>query len=351
MDASARLTDAIQQAMLRPFWIGTLEVDVTSSIGVAHAAAGHFRLDHLVRDASIAMHEARANGPGNTTVFTAALRDKAIDELALEVALRDALFHERLSLRYQPICDAQTSAIMGIEALVRWRHAERGDVPPSVFIPVAEKAGLIRNLGRWVFRTACAQVSAWHERFPSMNLHLSVNASGQELRDPRYLSEVRGILAATGLDPRNLQVEVTESVFLRHPETTGEILDGLRALGIRVALDDFGTGYSALGYLGRYPVDTLKIDHSFVSGMLTHSGTRAVVDAIIQLGHALELSVVAEGVEEESQLRTLRASGCELVQGYLLGHPLSASELEALLHRQDRERALDAGDADLHRSS
>ena len=180
------------------------------------------------------------------------------------------------------------------------------------------------------------QVRAWHDRYPSVDLHLSVNASGEELRDTRYLLDVRQILVETRLDPRRLQVELTEGVFLRQPETTGEILDGLRALGVRVALDDFGTGYSSLGYLSRYPVDTLKIDRSFVSKMLTHRSTRAVVEAAIWLGHAMELSVVAEGVEANAQLEMLRAAGCDLVQGYLLGPPLSSAELEAALDDQTR---------------
>ena len=335
MEAALRLAERINETMRRPFVVGTREVTATCSIGVAHAAAGHSRFEELVRDAGVAMYEAKANGSGGSAVFTAAMRDKAADALVFESDLRRALSGGEFTLRYQPICEADTSDIVGVEALIRWRHAERGHVPPSQLIPAAEKAGLIRNLGQWVFRNACTQMLAWHERYPSLNLQLSVNASGDELRDDQYLSDVQDILAATRLDPRRLQVEVTEGVFLRQPETTGEILDGLRALGVRVALDDFGTGYSSLAYLSRYPVDTLKIDRTFVSGMLRQRRTREVVEAVIRLGHAMELSVVAEGVEEDAQLQALRASGCDLVQGFLLGKPLNSADLEAALDRQE----------------
>ena len=335
MQAALRLAERINETMRRPFGVGTREVTATCSIGVAHAATGHSRFEELIRDAGVAMYEAKANGSGGCAVFTAAMRDKAADALVLESDLRHALSSGEFTLRYQPICDADTSGIVGVEALIRWRHTERGEVPPSQLIPAAEKAGLIRNLGKWVFRNACTQMLVWHERYPSLNLQLSVNASGDELRDGQYLSDVRDILATTRLDPRRLQVEVTEGVFLRQPETTGEILDGLRALGVRVALDDFGTGYSSLAYLSRYPVDTLKIDRTFVSGMLQQRRTREVVEAVIRLGHAMELSVVAEGVEEDAQLQALRASGCDLVQGFLLGRPLSSADLEAALDRQE----------------
>ncbi len=345
MDAALGLAERINEAMRRPLKTGTQDVTTTCSIGVAHAAAGRSSFEELIRDAGAAMYEAKANDRGGCAVFSEAMRDRVADELALETDLRHALSRGDFALHYQPICDTATSAIFGVEALIRWQHAERGDVPPSLFIPVAEKAGLIRSLGQWVLQHACAQVRAWHERYPLVDLHLSVNASGEELRDTRYLSDMQAVLAATRLDPRRLQVEVTEGVFLRQPETTGGILDGLRALGIRVALDDFGTGYSSLGYLSLYPVDTLKIDRSFVSKMLNRRTTQAVVEAVIRLGHAMELSVVAEGVEEDGQLQTLRASGCDLVQGYLLSRPLPQTELEVLLNRQANGEAATRGNA------
>ena len=334
--AALRHATRIQDAMRRPFKVGAHEVTTTCSIGVAHSAPGHSKVKDLIRDAGVAMHDAKASGWGGCVVFTGAMRDRAASELRLQTELSHALSRGDFELRYQPICDVGGSAIVGVEALVRWRHVEYGDVSPSTFIPMAEKAGLIRSLGQWVFRKGCAQVRAWHERYPSIGLCLSVNASPDELRDSRYLQDVEEMLAATGFDPARLQVEVTESVFLQQTESTDDILDGLRRLGVRVALDDFGTGYSSLGYLSRYPVDTLKIDRSFVSGMLTQERTRAVVEGIIRLGHAMGISVVAEGVEEQDQLLTLQASGCDLVQGYLLAQPLLEDELEAVLDRQER---------------
>ena len=320
--------------MAQPVGMDGREVTTTCSVGIAHAALGHSKGEELIRDASAAMYEAKANGPGGRATFTAAMREKADDVLALEADLRLGLSRNEFTLCYQPICGAQDTAILGVEALIRWHTAARGEVPPSVFIPVAEKTGLIRRLGQWMFRQACAQMSAWHDSYPSLNLYLSVNASGEELRDGNYLADVRDVMASTRLDPKRLQVEVTEGVFLRQPETTGEILDGLRTMGVRIALDDFGTGYSSLSYLSRYPVDALKIDRSFVSEMLTQHRTRAVVEAVIRLGHAMELSIVAEGVENDAQLQALRASGCDSIQGYLLSRPLPPGELQAVLGQQ-----------------
>ena len=333
-DAAVSLAGRINEALRRPMRLGAQKVAATCSIGVAHAGPGHSKVEELVRDAGVAMYEAKAGGPGGHAVFTAAMRDKAADELALETDLRHALARGGFALHYQPICDAGTAAIVGMEALARWRHPKRGDVPPSLFIPVAERAGLIRDIGRWVLSEACAQMHAWNVRHPLLDLHVSVNASGEELRDPGYLADVRDVLAATRLDPRRLQIEVTEGVFLRQPETTGVILDGLRALGVRIALDDFGTGYSSLSYLSRYPVDTLKIDRSFVAAMLTERRTQAVVEAIIRLAQAMVLTVVAEGVEEEAQMKALRAAGANLVQGYLPGRPLPVAGAGAMLARQ-----------------
>ena len=256
-------------------------------------------------------------------------REAAVDALNLEASLRHALDHGEGVVHYQPICGAGTKQLVGVEALARWRHPTLGTIPPSVFITAAERAGLIRKLGMLVLHTACAQAREWREHAPELTL--SVNASVEELCDRRFLRDVEGVLAATGFDPRQLQLEVTESVFLHQPELGAEVLRGLRSLGIRVALDDFGMGYSSLGYLSRYPVDTLKIDRTFVAGMLDDANARAVVAAIQQLGQAMQLHVVAEGVEEEAQLEVLQDIGCLLVQGYLLGQPVPGEEMAAAL--------------------
>ncbi|MGI4795760.1 MAG: putative bifunctional diguanylate cyclase/phosphodiesterase, partial [Janthinobacterium lividum] len=326
-----RLAQRFADAMRDPVWLGVQEVFSACSIGVAHAAAGSCTPQELMRDADIAMYWAKREDRGGHAVFTEAMRDETAGVLALQTDLRRAVTRGEFVLHYQPICDAATRELVGVEALVRWRHPERGAIPPASFIPAAEQSGLIRDIGRWVLREACAQARAWHERFPGLELRLSVNASGEELRDRRYLGDVQDILAETGLDPRRLQLEVTEGVFLRHPEMAGEVLGGLRALGVRIALDDFGTGYSSLGYLNRYPVDALKIDRSFVAEMLEQPRTWAVVEAIVKLGQAMDLAVVAEGVEEEAQLQALCDAGCSLAQGYLLAQPLPAEQIEAVL--------------------
>ncbi len=326
-----RLAQRFAKAMYDPVRFGAQELLASCSMGIAHAAVGTCTPGELVRDADTAMYWAKREDRGGCAVFTEAMRDEAASALALHADLRRAIERGELVLHYQPICDAATRSLVAVEALVRWRHPERGEIGPASFIPAAERTGLIRDIGRWVLREACLQASAWHGRFPGLSLRLSVNASGEELRDRRYLGEVREILAETGLDPRRLQLEVTEGVFLRQPEIAGEVLGGLRNLGVWIALDDFGTGYSSLGYLNRYPVDALKIDRSFVADMLAQPRTWAVVETIVKLGQAMELAVVAEGVEDDAQLQALHNAGCSLVQGYLLAPPLPAELIEAML--------------------
>ena len=202
---------------------------------------------------------------------------------------------------------------------------------PSVFIRIAEETGLIREIGRWVLREACARMRRWRDEHPGLDLYLNVNTSGQELTGSGFVAAVQDILWDTGLDPACLQLEVTESIFLQQPDLIGEILDRIRALGVRIALDDFGTGYSSLSYLDRYRVDTIKIDRSFVSGMPTRHAACTIVETIVRLGQAMGLDVVAEGVEDEAELAALRAIGCAAVQGYLLGWPRSAEDIAVCL--------------------
>ncbi|MGI4792988.1 MAG: sensor domain-containing protein [Janthinobacterium lividum] len=336
MDAATWLAQRFAEAMRDPVLLGVQEVFSACSIGVAHSAAGACTPQELMRDADIAMYWVKREDRGGYALFTQGMRNEAAGELDLQTDLRRAVDRGEFVVHYQPICDAATGHLVALEALVRWQHPERGLVPPALFIPASERTGLIRDIGRWVLREACAQASAWHARFPGLELWLSVNASGEELRDRRYLSEVQHVLAETGLAPRLLQIEVTEGVFLRHPEVAGEVLGALRGLGIRIALDDFGTGYSSLGYLNRYPVDALKIDRSFVAEMLAQPRTWAVVEAIVKLGQAMDLSVVAEGVEENAQLQALHAAGCDLMQGYLFAVPLPAKQIEELLRSPHR---------------
>ena len=324
----------IIETMRRPLWLGKQEVFSNCSLGVVYANDQHKLPEELLRDADIAMYQAKRNDVGGYAIFAAGMHESAVAALGLRTDLQNALGRDEFFLNYQPICNAGTRKIIGVEALIRWRHPTRGLVPPVAFIATAEESGLIREIGRWVLREACLQMRHWRVRFPDLRLRLSVNASGKELKDRHFASEVGNILSSTGLDPRSLQIEVTEGIFLQHPESTSKILSSLRDLGIRIALDDFGTGYSSLSYLDRYQMDTIKIDQSFVLRMLTEPRTLAIVATIVQLGQVLDLDIVGEGIEDDAQLQALVRVGCSSAQGYLLGRPMSAADLELALANQ-----------------
>ncbi|MGI4975521.1 MAG: sensor domain-containing protein [Janthinobacterium lividum] len=334
MEDVVALAQAIRAAMRQPLWIGTQEIFASFSIGVAEALARHTVPEELLRDADIAMYQAKRHNAGGHVVFTGPMHDGVVDALRLQTDLRNAVLRGEFVLHYQPICDATTRAITGMEALVRWNHPRRGLVHPDGFIAVAEETGLIREIGRWVLREACGQMMRWRERFPLAGLRLSVNTSGEELRDPHFVAATRDIIAATGIDPRCVQLEVTESVFLHQPEQAGETLAVLRAMGLRIALDDFGTGYSSLGYLDRYAMDTIKVDRSFVARMSGQPRSVAIVRTIVALGQAMALDIVAEGIEHEHQLRVLRDLGCGSIQGFLLGRPVTGADMTLALERQ-----------------
>lgn len=335
-----RLARQIIEAMRRPMWIGDQEIFSSCSVGVALAGPQHVEPEELLRDADIAMYQAKRHDTGNYAIFADSMHDVAVRALELQNDLQRAILRGEFLLHYQPICCAGTSAITGFEALVRWNHPQRGLVQPGDFIEAAEETGLIRDIGRWVLRDAAVQMGVWRDCFPGISLRLSVNASAVELKDPGFVADLRSILASTGLDPCALQIEVTEGVFIESPEIIDGIIGSIRELGVRIALDDFGTGYSSLSYLDRYPLDTLKIDRSFVACMLMRPRTRAIVNAMVQLGLALDLEIVAEGVEDASQLQALVAAGCGSVQGYFLGRPLPVEQADAALTRQSEANVL-----------
>ena len=331
MDTVVALAQRIIETMRRPLWIGKQEVFSSCSVGVVRATQQHQLPEELLRDADIAMYEAKRNDTGGYAVFAGSMHDSAFETLELRTDLQNAVARNEFFLEYQPVCNAFTGQITGVEALIRWRHPVRGLISPLAFIETAEETGLIREIGRWVLSEASTRMCIWRNRFPDLDLTLNVNTSGEELKDHRFTSGVRDTLAVTGLDPKALQIEVTESIFLQNPALIGTILSGIRALGVRIALDDFGMGYSSLSYLDRYQMDTIKIDRSFVASMLTRQRTMAIVETIVKLGHALDLDIVAEGVEDEAQLQALQAKGCHLVQGYYLGRPMSADDVDVAL--------------------
>ena len=347
-DAAARAVDvaeAILAALSRPVSLGKGDVFTGCSVGIAHATGHHMRPEELLRDADIAMYVAKKQGGKAYAIYNADMHAGAVEALLLQTDLRHAIARAEFQIEYQPIYNATSGKLIALEALVRWHHPKRGVIGPDVFIPIAEDIGTIREIDRWVMRESCSQLRAWEACCPELDARLSINVSGDELRHAGFLGEVRAILAEFGLQGGRLQLEITESVFLRRPELIGKILSELRALGIRVALDDFGTGYSSLGYLDRYEFDALKIDRTFVVRMLRQERAMAIMEGIVRLGSALRLDIVAEGVETEAQLAMLRSLGCANVQGYLLGRPMPAPAVTALLRQPGLHAA--AGLADL----
>jgi EAL domain-containing protein (putative c-di-GMP-specific phosphodiesterase class I) len=256
----------------------------------------------------------------------------AVERLELETDLRQGLERNEFRLVYQPILSLADGQIVEVEALVRWQHPTRGQISPAQFIPIAEETGLIEPIGLWVLEEACRQARVWQRLLPpDRSLVMSVNLSGRQFQDPRLVDQIRRILRETGLEPQALKLEITESVLMQDAESTAARMRALTDIGVRFAIDDFGTGYSSLSYLRRFPVDTLKIDRSFVEGLGTDAQALAIVRSIVALAKALNLSVTGEGVETAAQHAQLRELGCDRGQGYLFARPLVAADLVGLL--------------------
>ncbi|MBC8982351.1 EAL domain-containing protein [Pseudomonas lurida] len=325
------LAQRIVSELSQPVVIDGQNIFTSCSLGIVTADASHNTPEDLLRDADVAMYAAKKKGRGRWTIFDSSMRKAAIDALLMQNALKQAIAREEFSVVYQPIYNVKTGEITGVEALARWLHPELGHVSPDVFIPIAEDIGVIHELGRWVMQQACTELQRWRYEFPSLRLHLNVNVSGTELLRPGYVAQVSNVLSTTGACAHELKIEITESVFLQEPEMTASVLEGIRALGIRVALDDFGTGYSSLVYIDRYPFDAIKIDRSFVSRMMSFDRSDAIIRSILSLGRTLNLAITAEGVETLAQLQRLKEMDCPFVQGYLLSPPVRAEELSTLL--------------------
>jgi EAL domain-containing protein (putative c-di-GMP-specific phosphodiesterase class I) len=278
------------------------------------------------------MYRAKAGGSARYEVFDQRMHARVVAQLKLENDLRRAIERKEFRLHYQPIVSIESGRVTGFEALVRWQHPERGLVQPAEFIPTAEETGLIVPLGSWVLEAACRQMSAWHDLSAShRDLKLSVNLSGRQFAQADLLERITRILAETRLDPRCLQLEITESVVMDNAKAIISLMGELRALGLELAIDDFGTGYSSLSYLHRFPIDTLKIDRSFVTQMTDNSENAEIVRTIVTLARSLDMEVVAEGVETADQLRQLSDLGCDYGQGYLFSRPVGAGQAAELL--------------------
>jgi diguanylate cyclase (GGDEF)-like protein len=326
------LADRVSSVFDAPFPIDERELTIRSSIGVVLASAAHATADELLRDADVAMYRAKASGRGSYALFEPSMQAEVAARQELESDLREAVEHERLTIAYQPVVDLRDGRIVAVEALARWTHPERGEVSPSVFIPSAEESGLILPLGAWVLRRACLDVATLRRAGgAAANLRLNVNLSPRQLGDRRIVRVVLAALRDAGLPPDALDLEITESLVLDCGEEGLGYLRLLRAAGCGVAFDDFGTGFSSLGNLRSLPIDGLKIDVSFVTAMLDGAVEAAVVDAVVNLGAALGVAVVAEGVEDAATAKRLVEIGCPFAQGYYFARPEPIAELRVRL--------------------
>ena len=318
------------QAVALPHAIDQHDLHVTASIGVSVYPDDGLDADTLIKNADTAMYQAKENGRRSFQFFKPAMNIRAVERQSIEEDLRRALEQREFALHYQPKVNLTTGAITGAEALIRWMHPTRGSVSPVDFIPVAEDCGLILPIGAWVLREACEQARAWMDAGLPV-ISMAVNVSAMEFRDRNFLDGLFAILAETGLDPRSLEVELTESVLMKHAAATATILQALRKSGIQVAVDDFGTGYSSLSYLQKFPVDAVKIDQSFIRQISTAGADTTIVKAVIGMARGLRLRVIAEGVETLEEVAFLRAYRCEEAQGYYFSRPMPAQQFAMLL--------------------
>jgi diguanylate cyclase (GGDEF)-like protein/PAS domain S-box-containing protein len=324
------IAEKLLESLRHPFHLEGREFLITTSIGISLYPEDGTDAETLIKNADTAMYQAKEQGRDNCQLFNAFVNAKALKRIGLEHGLRRALQNAEMAMHYQPIYDFRAERITGMEALLRWTHPEMGPIPPSVFIPLAEATGVMAPIGEWAMRTACEQAKAWHEA-GFRHLSLAVNLSVTQLQQPDLVSRVKKILGETGLEARLLEIEITESSAMQSPETSIRTLYDLKKLGVRISLDDFGTGHSSLSYLKRFPIDTLKIDQSFVRDITTDPDTAAIVTAIIAMAHSLRLKVIAEGVEVSEQANFLKRYACDQMQGFLIRPPVAAEQFLELL--------------------
>ncbi|MBT0773837.1 EAL domain-containing protein [Kineosporia sp. J2-2] len=325
------LAGRIRESLEEPIVVDGRDLFIRASIGIASAEVGTVNADQLIRNADLAMYQAKERQDGEPALYDPSMHSSLVERLALEAELRKAVTDQGLQVHYQPTYGIHDGELAGVEALVRWPHPERGMIPPDVFIPLAEQTGLIHELGRFVLREACFQGREWATLSPSTALSIGVNVSGKQLQRRDFAGEVSQALADSGLSAEHLVLEMTESVLMNDTESTLRTLEALKAMGVRIAIDDFGTGYSSLSYLHRFPVDILKIDRSFVERLSGTDAEDSLVQSIVQLGQTLQLETIAEGIEEPGQLLALRRLGCTMAQGYHFGRPGPADVVSRLM--------------------
>ena len=329
-DQASLIAGRLVRAFEAPVEIAGRKVASSASIGVVTATGEGETAEGLLSAADAAMYGAKQEGGARYMVFDEGMRSRAGERMKIESELRDALEREELTVFYQPQIDLRTGEPVGLEALVRWRHPQRGLLQPAQFIDVAEESGLIEQLGARVLEQACLDFSSIESRRRERLRTMSVNLSAVQFASPRLAEMVAGVLERCGVEPPTLCLEITETTLVTGAAATSDVLSALQELGVRLAIDDFGTGYSSLGYLRRLPVDQLKVDRSFIEGLGSRDDDRAIVSAVVNMGHSLGLSVLAEGVETDEQLSELRSLGCDLGQGYRFARPRPATELEEL---------------------
>ena len=329
---ATRVADRLQQEFAAPFTVQGQQIMLTASLGLTCCHAGYESGDHLLRDATTAMHRAKASGRTGFVMFDPAMHAQAMGRLKLEADLRQALERQEFRLAYQPIVALTSGQVAGFEALLRWEHPENGLIRPDGFLEMATELGLMTKIGDWSLREACRQLTVWHAAFPQIRpLTISVNFSLRHFANADVAALVNEVLLATGVDPSSLKIEITESDMMQNPEAVTEVLTQLASQRVQTCLDDFGTGYSSLSYLQQLPIAFLKIDQSFVRRLGTDDDALAIVKTIIVLAHQLGRQVIAEGVETAEQLTILRALGFEYGQGYVFAKPLPCADVSAFL--------------------
>jgi diguanylate cyclase (GGDEF)-like protein len=326
------IAERLLEAMAQPFKLDGADTNltVTASVGIAHG--DRTTGEELLRDADIAMYRAKWEGKNRYVVFESGMQDEVQARMELEMDLRDAVARKEFFLVYQPTFDIQAMVPRGLEALLRWRHPRRGVVQPDEFVPLLEETGLIVEVGDWVLREACNQAALWREE--GHEIGMAVNVAAIQLERDQFLEELAGALEDSGLDPRALTIEITETTIMSDAEHTARRLAAIKELGVRVAIDDFGTGYSSLAYLQRFPVDALKIDRSFISRLSVDPEGETLIRTLIQLGRSLSIETLAEGIEESRELSLLREEHCDTGQGFLFAEPLEAASCERFLQER-----------------
>lgn len=327
----------IQNSFSKPFFLGDREVFASASMGIAHSDNDYKTPEEILRDSELAMYRAKRDGKSQSIVFQPQFRQSSLSPIDLDTDLRRALDRDEMELHYQPIISMRDRTISGFEALLRWSHRSRGVISPNEFIPLAEETGLIYDLGQWVLGKACKQIAAWNKsKKKEDQLEISINLSSRQFSDPNLVEGIVENIEKSGFDAEFLKIEITESALMQNAQRSVSMLNQLKDLNIKVCVDDFGTGYSSLSYLHTFPIDTLKIDRSFVHDMSRNFRNMEIIRTIIMLAHNLKLDVIAEGVETGEQDAQLSALGCQFAQGFYFSRPINSSDA-ALLIQQNHQ--------------